>query len=76
MIIYVTSLILIALIGVTFAAGSTHPNTSAALSSLSRITYPTVILAFIFIPKVVKKCVMRPELDQTTIIIIAIIMFI
>ncbi len=51
-IIYVTSLILIGLIGVNYAAGSTHPNTSVALSSLGRITYPTVILAFIFIPKV------------------------
>ena len=51
-IIYVTSLILIGLIGVSFATGSTHPNVNVALSSLGRITYPTIILVFIFIPKV------------------------
>ena len=52
LIIYVTSLILIGLIAVGFAVGSTHPNVNVALSSLGRITYPTIILVFIFIPKV------------------------
>lgn len=51
-IIYVTSLILIGLVGILFAVGSTHPNINVALLSLGRITYPTVILVFIFIPKV------------------------
>ena len=51
-IIYVTSLILIGLIGVGFAVGGTHPNVNVALSAVGRIAYPTVILVFIFVPKV------------------------
>ena len=53
-IIYVTSLILIALVGVSFAVGSTHPTLYTALVGVGRLTYPTVILGFIFIPKVIR----------------------
>ena len=51
-IIYITSLILIALVGIFFAVGSSYPKTFVALAGIGRITYPTVILGFIFIPKV------------------------
>ena len=51
-IIYVTSLILVGLVGVSLAARSSYPNIYAALVAGGTIVYPTVILGFIFVPKV------------------------
>ena len=50
--IYITSLILVALVGIDLASDATLPNVNIAFVGFGRLVYPSVILGFVFIPKV------------------------
>lgn len=50
--IYITSLILVALVGIDLASGGNLPNVNIVFVGIGRLVYPSVILGFVFIPKV------------------------
>ena len=52
-IIYITSLILVATVGAGFALGHSYPDAFASVVGFGRMVTATVILAMVFIPKVI-----------------------